>query len=288
MASAEASSLSVSKLASREGTTLDLLMLHGIYGRGRNWQAVARSVVAARPDVACRLVDLPHHGNSGPGRHGDTVHGLALDVLDWARGAGVTPRVVLGHSYGGKVALAMAEQLRGTPLQVWVIDSTPDLKPPAGSAWDMLRVVRSLPDRFPSREAAQAAIRAHGYDLAVAQWMTTNLVRDGESFRWHLDFAAMERLLRDFFVTGVWDVIESPDPQHDVHIVKATRSNAIAPDTLDRIRSAVGPHVHLHEREGGHWIHAERPDLITALVLEQVPPSADRPADRPGTGTEHA
>ena len=57
--------------------------------------------------------------------------------------------------------------------------------------------------------------------------MTTNLVRDGKSFRWHLDFAAMERLLRDFFVTGVWDVIESPDPQHDVHIVKATRSNAI-------------------------------------------------------------
>ena len=158
MASAAPSSLSVNRLAAREDTSLDLVFLHGIYGRGRNWQAVARAVVAARPDVACWLVDLPHHGNSGPGRHGDTVEGLALDVIDWARAAGVPLRTVIGHSYGGKVALAMAEHLRGRPLQVWVIDSTPDVKTPSGSAWEMLQVVRGLPTRFVSREAAQAAI----------------------------------------------------------------------------------------------------------------------------------
>lgn len=271
MASAEGSSLAVNRLAARADTALDLLMLHGIYGRGRNWQAVARAIVAARPDIACWLVDLPYHGQSGPGRHGDTVHGLALDVLDWAGDAGVSPRVVLGHSYGGKVALAIAEQRRGTALQVWVIDSTPDVKAPSGSAWQMLELVRSLPDRFPSREAAQADIQAGGYDRAVAQWMTTNLVRDGESFRWHLDFDAMERLLQDFFSASMWAVLETPDPRHDLHVVKATRSSAIAPDTLTRLRRAEGPNVHLHEREGGHWIHAERPDLITALVLEHVP-----------------
>jgi pimeloyl-ACP methyl ester carboxylesterase len=267
---ASSTPLAASRVAAHDHTSLDLVMLHGIYGRGRNWQAVARAVVAARPDVACWLLDLPHHGASGPGRHGDTVHGLARDVIDWTAAAQVPLRVVLGHSYGGKVALAMAERLRGTPLQVWVIDSTPDMKEPAGSAWEMLQAVRRLPDRFASREAAQAALQAHGYELPVAQWMTTNLVRDGEAFRWHLDFDAMERLLHDFFVTGVWPVLESPDPQHDIHIVKATRSSAIAPDTHARIAAAAGAHLHLHEREGGHWIHAERPDVITALLLEHL------------------
>ena len=265
------SSLSATRLAAGEDTSLDLVLLHGIYGRGRNWQAVARAIVEARTDVACWLVDLPHHGSSGPGQHGQTVQGLALDVIEWARGAGVSARAVLGHSYGGKVALAIAGEMRGTPLQVWVIDSTPDVKPPSGSAWDMLRVVRSLPDRFPSRAAAQDAIQAAGYELPVAQWMTTNLVRDGESFRWQLDFDVMERLLHDFFVTAVWDVIESPDPLHEIHIVKATRSSVIAPDTQARIRAASGSHVQFHEREGGHWIHAERPDLIAQLVLEYLP-----------------
>lgn len=269
--SAGTSGLAAQRVAVGQGTTLDLVMLHGIYGRGRNWQAVARAIVAARADVGCWLVDLPHHGASGPGRHGDTVHGLAQDVLDWTAAAQVPLRVVLGHSYGGKVALAIAERLRGTPLQVWVIDSTPDIKEPSGSAWEMLRAVRSLPDRFTSREEAQMALQARGYELPVAQWMTTNLVRDGETFRWHLDFDAMERLLHDFFVTGVWPVIESPDPSHDIHIVKATRSSAIAPDTHARIAAATGAHVHLYEREGGHWLHAERPDLITTLLLEHLP-----------------
>jgi pimeloyl-ACP methyl ester carboxylesterase len=135
----------------------------------------------------------------------------------------------------------------------------------------MLQAVRSNPDRFPSREAAQTALQALGYELPVAQWMTTNLVREGDAFRWQLDFAAMERLLQDFFTTGVWEVLESPDPRHDIHIVKATRSSAIAPDTHERIRRASGTRVHLHEREGGHWIHAERPDVITALLIEHLP-----------------
>jgi pimeloyl-ACP methyl ester carboxylesterase len=262
--------LAASRVASSDATTRNLVMLHGIYGRGRNWQAVARAVVNARPEIACWLVDLPHHGGSGPGRHGDTVRGLATDVLEWAEHTSVPLHVVLGHSYGGKVALAMAERLRGSAIQVWVIDSTPDVKAPAGSAWDMLQAVRALPPRFASRDEAQAGLRAHGYEVAVAQWMTTNLVRDGDGFRWQLDFDAMERLLLDFFATSMWPVLESPDPAHAIHILKATESNAIAADTLDRIAAATGPHVHLHEREGGHWIHAERPDVVTSLLLEHV------------------
>ena len=66
-------------------------------------------------------------------------------------------------------------------------------------------------------------------------------------------------------------MIESPDPQHEIHFVKATRSSVIAADTRARIVIAAGPHVHLHEREGGHWIHAERPDIVAALILEYLP-----------------
>ena len=87
----------------------------------------------------------------------------------------------------------------------------------------------------------------------------------------YVDFAAMERLLQDFFARSVWPIIEQPDARHDIHIVKATESSAIAADALARIRRAAGPHVHLHERDGGHWIHAERPDVIAALLLEHLP-----------------
>lgn len=262
-----------SRVSTGDRATRQLVMLHGIYGRGRNWQGVARAVVDARPDYACWLVDLPHHGRAGPGAHGDTVHGLAADVWDWARTSSVTPDAILGHSYGGKVALAMTLTAREQPLQVWVIDSTPEAKPPSGSAWRMLEAVRALPARFESREVAQAALVGRGYTVGVAQWMTTNLVRDGESFRWHLDFDAMERLMRDFFETAIWEPVESPSPVHDLHILKATESSAVSPGAIRRIEAAEGPRVHLHYGDGGHWIHAERPEVVTALLAEHLPPS---------------
>jgi esterase len=247
-----------------------LVMLHGIYGRGRNWQAIARSVVAARPEYQCWLVDLPYHGDSSPGAHGDTVAGLATDVIEWMQAESVIPRAVLGHSYGGKVALAIADQFRERALQVWVIDSTPEVKAPSGSAWTMLELIRRLPPQFASRDAATQAIVDCGYALGVAQWMATNLVRNGDAFVWKLDFDAMERLLNDFFVTDLWRVVESPGAQHDIHILKASESSAITEQAVKRIEAASGSNVHLHHRQGGHWIHAESPQVVADLLIEHL------------------
>ena len=255
-----------------------IVLLHGIYGRGRNWQAIARGIVAARPDYACWLVDLPYHGESPPARHGDTVVGLARDLDDWLRDAGIAPDVVLGHSYGGKVALALAgirhaalDPANSAPSDIWVIDSTPEARAPSGSAWDMLRLVRTLPAGFGTREEAVSAIVAGGFTLGVGQWMATNLVRDGGHFVWRLDFDRMERLLQDFFRTDLWPLVEDAARPQVLHFLKATRSSAMSDEAAARIRALGHPRVHLHEREGGHWIHAESPAVVTALLVDQLP-----------------
>jgi pimeloyl-ACP methyl ester carboxylesterase len=252
-----------------EGAQNHLIMLHGIYGRGRNWQSIARAVAATRPEYACWLVDLPHHGDSGPGAHGETVIGLAADVGDWLTAQHLEPSALLGHSYGGKVALALADRARAQPLQVWVIDSTPEAKEPSGSAWGMLQVVRDLPPRFATRDAAVAALVEAGYSVGVAQWMSTNLARGTDGFTWRLDFDAMERLLLDFFTTDLWPVIDNPAPRHELHFLKASRSSAMSDQAARRLEAA-GDRVHVHHREGGHWIHAESPDVVVALLVEHL------------------
>lgn len=245
-------------------------MLHGIYGRGRNWQAVARAIVAARPDYACWLLDLPHHGDSPGGRHGVSVAGLAADVIDWTEAASIVPRVVLGHSFGGKVALAIAGRYQEGHLQVWVIDSTPEAKAPGGSAWAMLDLVRRLPPHFASREEATQAIVEGGYTLGVAQWMATNLTRADEGFVWKLDFSVMDQLLDDFFRAEMWHVVESPAAGHDIHVLKASESSAISETAVTRLEAAAGPRLHVHHRAGGHWIHAEAPQMVAELIVEHL------------------
>jgi esterase len=258
--------LAAQRVAATEHPSRHLVMLHGIYGRGRNWQGIARALVAERPEYACWLVDLPYHGASGPGSHGDDIGGFAADLHDWADAQGVKPDAVLGHSYGGKVALAFARRPQSRPLQVWVIDSTPETKAPSGSAWTMLALVRALPLPLASRDEAVAAITAGGFGVGVARWMATNLVRGEGGFVWRLDLEVMERLLHAFFTTDLWDVVESPPPGVELHFLKASESNALSPEGVARLTAATGPRVHLHHRPGGHWIHAESPDVVTALV----------------------
>jgi pimeloyl-ACP methyl ester carboxylesterase len=247
-----------------------IVMLHGIYGWGRNWQTIARSLVDARADYACLLVDLPYHGGSGAGSHEPTVTGVAADVIGWLGAQTIVPDAILGHSFGGKVALAMSRAWSARRLQVWVIDSTPETRDPAGSAWDMLQAIRALPPCSASRDELIAALTSRGWAAGVAQWMATNLVREGDAFVWRIDLHVMERLLRSFFATDLWPLVEHAAPDHVVHFVKASQSSAMSDDAVRRAESLPRDRVVVHHLDGGHWIHAESPQAIVDLLVKEL------------------
>jgi len=249
-----------------------LYVLHGIYGAGRNWATVAKRVTRERPDWGAVLIDLRQHGASQDFPPPHTIVAAAEDVVRLARGTGDDPGAVLGHSFGGKVALAFARRALPTLRQVWLIDSTPEAREPGGSAWTMLDVVRSLPDRFTGRDQLISALTDRGIATPTAQWMATNLVRDGDEYRWRFDPDAMEQLLRDFFRTDLWSVVERPPEDVTVHIVKAEESSVLSPDAVARIEAAAAhAPVHLHQVAGGHWLNADNPDALVELLVRELP-----------------
>lgn len=141
----------------------------------------------------------------------------------------------------------------------------------------MLGVVRNLPQTFRSRQEAIAGIEAGGFATEVAQWMSTNLVHDTEAFRWRLDFDVMEQLLHEFFRTSLWSVLDPGAGGHDIHVLKATQSSVISAEAVARMEALQASpqdgraRVHLHHREGGHWIHAESPGVVVDLLAEWLP-----------------
>jgi esterase len=253
-------------------------VLHGIYGAGRNWATVLRRVVRSRPDWGALLIDLRQHGASRDFPPPHTVDAAAADLVALAKHVGVPPAAVLGHSFGGKVALlfagldAPAAQLL---RQVWVIDSTPDSRQPAGSAWAMLNLLRSMPSRFRTRDELIAALQSHGVQRAVAQWMATNLETCATGYRWRFDLDAMEALLRSFFATDAWTVVESPRDGLTVHIVKAEDSAVLADAAVSRVSAAAPAGTVLHRVAGGHWVNAENPAAIEELLVARLPRASD-------------
>ena len=246
-----------------------LYVLHGIFGAGRNWGSVARRVIRERPDWGCVLVDLRQHGASQGFAPPHTIAAAADDITRMAATID-PPSAVLGHSFGGKVALAYAATTPAALRQVWLVDATPAAREPSGSAWRMLEVVRALPDAFASRDELTGALEQAGFERPTAQWMAMNLERGAGALRWRFDLAAIEELMLDFFRTDLWSVIERPPDGVSIHVVRATESSVLGPEAVQRIQR-VGSPVRLHQVEGGHWLNADNPDALVALLARELP-----------------
>ena len=278
------------EVVAKPGTVPDKLMLvlHGIYGSGRNWRAVARRLTAERPDWRVVLVDLRCHGRSRGLPPPNSVQSCADDVLDLEQHLQVRADAVLGHSYGGKVALLHARLRRVGPRQLWLIDASPGAGRPGGSAWRMLDMLRRRPGPFSSRKAVRTAVEAEGFSPAMAAWMALNAAPDGDQrtpdgdqrtpahdqrWTWRLDPGEMEALLRDYFRTDAWSVVEDPPAETMIHVVAATESNVLDTEAAARVQRAAtaGRRVAFHEVVGGHWLNADNPQTVSKLLASRLP-----------------
>lgn len=266
---------SMPELNTRDVTAADaperwLAVLHGIYGAGRNWASVMRSVVEARPEWGAVLVDLRGHGDSTGFEPPHTLDRTAADLAT-VRVSGPV-RAILGHSFGGKIALLRGRENEAIE-QLWIVDSTPESGEPSGSAWRMLRVLRELPESFEDREAAVAALVEKGLGRPVALWMTANLDWRGEAYRWRIDPATMEALLTDFFRTDLWALVEEPRAGLEIHFVRAKDSPVLGLEATERIRAAgrATGQVFVHDVAGGHWLNADNPEALRELLATHLP-----------------
>lgn len=246
-----------------------LLVLHGIYGSGRNWGTIARRLVEERPGWGALLVDLRLHGGSTDLAPPHTVAAAAGDVDALVDALDIRAAAVLGHSFGGKVALVYTDHHADELSQAWVVDSTLQVREPSGSAWRLIEIVRSLPDRFASRAELAEALQTHGYVRPVGNWLAMNLERTEDGFRWRLDWDGVEEMLRDYFRTDVWPVIEDPPAGVEIHVVKANDSDSIDEGDVARIeRAAERGRTFLHRVEGGHWVNTENPEGMLELLVQ--------------------
>lgn len=251
-----------------------LYILHGFLGSGRNWASFARRLVDLRADWRAVLVDLRLHGESQDVDGPHSVAAAAGDLVDLVAALDPDgPTAVLGHSFGGKVALAATRRLVPAPVQTWIIDSTPAAGGEGSGADRLLARLEASPSSFADREEAVGWIREGGFDETTARWVATNLERRGDRLAWRLDADALRELFTDFATTELWKVAESAPRDASIHFVRATRQSILASDDAERIQrlAARGEPVALHALEGGHWLHTDNPDGLLALIADHLP-----------------
>jgi pimeloyl-ACP methyl ester carboxylesterase len=252
--------------------TRTAFVLHGILGSAKNWRTFARRMAARWPDWRLVAVDLRNHGESDGAPPPHTLAACARDLAALAEHIGAWPEAVVGHSFGGKVALVYGRDVASPALKrVWVLDAVPG---PAGPAVDptheVARVIadlRRVPMPIASRDELVSSIKSKGYSDELAGWMTTNLERVEGGFAWRFDLDAIEALLDDYGREDLWPWLEGPGPRVD--IVRAGRSDRWTPDVMARLDALAGERVGVHVLpNAGHWVHVDDPQGLLDVLGE--------------------
>src|SRR5438128_10327365 len=96
--------MSIALAATDYGQGPPLLVLHGLFGSGRNWASIAQRLAAHHRVVT---LDLRNHGAS-PWANTMDYDAMAEDVRATLRGREYSRCALLGHSMGGKIAMIAA------------------------------------------------------------------------------------------------------------------------------------------------------------------------------------
>lgn len=231
-----------------------LVFLHYFGGSSRAWSLLADGLA---PRQRCVMPDLRGHGSSEGPATGYAVADGADDVAALIDVLSLKSFVVVGHSMGAKIALALASRrppgLRGLVL---VAPSPPTPEPI--SDHDRAKSLASHGDAEAARDTA-ANISIHAPDDPVYGQIVEDMVRTSP-FAWA---AWLEHGSREDISAGMAE-IETP-----ALVIRGARDETIAKDVVEREVSGRLDQARTVAIAGAkHLVPLDRPEALTRAISD--------------------
>ncbi|EED85974.1 hypothetical protein POSPLDRAFT_44054 [Postia placenta Mad-698-R] len=251
--------LQYDKLVPSNGNETDrpLVIMHGLFGMKRNWLSLSKAFLRdLNTPVYC--LDLRNHGTS-PHARPMTYSAMAADVLHFCREHSLTNVSLLGHSMGGKVAMAFAlspDCPRDLLSHLIVADMAPSkgaLSPEFNGYVEALRKIEDA--KITSRKDAQHILTPYEQDPMTRAFLLTNL-KPSDHHHPHkpLEFQIPLQIIGD----SIPELGSFPyEPGERVWggptlFIKGTHSKYINNRNIP-IAKQFFPHMVLEKLEAGHW-----------------------------------
>ncbi|HSV29220.1 MAG TPA: alpha/beta fold hydrolase [Candidatus Omnitrophota bacterium] len=238
-----------------------LVIMHGLMGSSRNWGAIVRQLGERRRVLA---LDLPNHGGS-PWTEVMDYPFMARSVAEFIEGLG-QPAAVVGHSMGGKAAMALALTRPDLVEKLVVVDIAPVGYSHTFAPY--IKAMRAVPLSTAQRRAdVEEHLKAAIPDPRVRAFLMQNLDGEPGAYRWRPNLAVLGAAMTDILDFPAFAGARYDGP---ALFLAGGDSDYVLPEHEPRI-AELFPHARV-ERVGGagHWLHADRPDVFVKLVGEFV------------------
>ncbi|PSL22145.1 alpha/beta fold hydrolase [Shimia abyssi] len=245
----------------------DLLIVHGLFGSGRNWSAIGKRLARTRRVIS---VDQRNHGESpwfDSHSYEDMAADLAEVIVAEAKHGRDPAMDVLGHSMGGKAAMVLALTRPELVRSLIVADIAP-----VTYEHDQKQYIQSMRSvdlsQVVKRSDALEQLEATVDDPALRSFFTQSL--DIANTRWRLNLDVLEaEMPKVIGFPEMEGTYEGP-----TFFLSGSLSDYVLPEHRANIRPLF-PKARFAKITGAnHWLHAEKPHEFIASVqawLDQAP-----------------
>ncbi len=223
-------------------------------------------------------VDLRNHGDTVPHAPDMTYQSMAQDVIAFLNSQQIDKIVLVGHSMGGKVAQALAllypERVEGlVVLDIAPVTYSREHDPHWKAVEDILHAIHRVTANAGGSTASQVdqALQKSIPDPALRAFVLTNY--DNRRQEWKIPIGTLVEQLEH--IAG-FDISPNDKPASeddcttfydgDVFIIHGGQSRFVRHAYMETISSYFPNHMLTTVRGAGHWVHAEAPDDVTALL----------------------
>lgn len=241
------------QLLAAESDALPVLLIHGLFGNLDNLGVLARDLHKQHSVIK---VDLRNHGLS-PRADDMNYPAMAQDLLALLNELQLEKAIVIGHSMGGKAAMALTAIAPERIAKLIVIDVAPvDYQTRRhDEIFAALKAVSAA--GITQRQAAAQLMRDYLQEEGVIQFLLKSF-HHGE---WRFNLPVLIERYED--ITGWQEVPAWPHPTLFIR-------GGLSPYVQDSYRADIArqfPQARAHVVAGtGHWVHAEKPEAVLRAI----------------------
>ncbi len=240
-----------------------VVLIHGLFGDLDNLKTLGNSL----SNYQVLRVDVPNHGNS-PHWQAMSYPDLAQAMVELLDELEIEQAHFVGHSMGGKIAMAVALLHPSYVKSLTVADIAPVAYPPrhhgifaALNALDLSSVS--------NRSDALKQLITQGVDEATAQFLLKNLQRETTGFSWRMNLHALESSYGELIG---WDLgtAEPVSYQGPTLCLRGADSDYVTEQHTQAFTTQF-PAIRAKTLAAtGHWLHAQKPAIFNRLVNEFI------------------
>ena len=239
-------------------TGLPVLLVHGLFGQGRNLNALARRLSETRRVVT---VDLRNHGDSS----WDVDHSYRAMADDLAQVIGdLGGKVDLaGHSMGGKTAMVLALTQPELIRKLVVMDIAPIAYRHTQTGFIDAMEALDLP-AIDRRSAADKAMAEHIDEPGIRAFLLQSLDLKADPPRWRLNLPVLREQMA--LIIGWPEDLPRGAFEGPVLEVMGEESRYVSEERQAALREYFPQARIVRVKGAGHWLHADAPEAVAGIL----------------------